>query len=450
MTDRIDALPPPEGDRDKPRLAYVMTHYPRVALTFIAAEITVMRELGFELIPIAMNMPEAEDLPTDVYRRERDTTVYLKESRAKLASALLVSIARHPATILRLLSLAISSSRGDMPVLIRRVAHLAYATLVARACRAHGVSHIHAHFGQAPATIAWFASALLSAGGKDQSRWSFTIHGFQDFVDTTSARLDLKARSAAFIACISDFTRAQLCQATDPSTWDRFKVVRCGIDPDALTERAPQPFRATPRIVVVGRLSPEKGHRILLEALSILAQRGVTISAQFVGDGPFGSTLRHEAKMLGIASQVAFVGEKLPQEVGDLLDDADIFCLPSFSEGLPVSLMEAMAKGVPVVTTWISGIPELARHGETALLVPAGNSGALADALEQMASDERLRQRLVKNARRAVEDQHDFRRNARTLASLFQQVRSSGSHHETGVLANADAGKSTSRPDGVT
>jgi glycosyltransferase involved in cell wall biosynthesis len=444
----MDALPPPEDDRGKPRLAYVMTHYPRVALTFIAAEIAVMRELGFELLPIAMNLPEAADLPTEAYRQEAEATVYLKYSRIEIMSALLTSLVRHPRTMLHLFRLTMTSSRGDLPVLVRRFAHLAYATLVARTCRARGISHIHAHFGQAPATIAWFASALLNANAGERCRWSFTIHGFQDFVDTTSARLDLKAHSAAFIACISDFTRAQLCQATHPSTWERFKVVRCGIDPDFLTERSPEPFRTTPIVVVVGRLSPEKGHRILLEALSILAHSGVVMRAQFIGDGPFGPTLRHEAEKLGIASQIEFAGERLPHEVSDMLADADMFCLPSFSEGLPVSLMEAMAIGVPVVTTWISGIPELARHGETALMVPAGNSAALAEALRQMASDAHLRQQLVRNARRAVEEQHDFRRNARTLASLFQRVAAMGEATWHSVPVNADAGDNRSRQIG--
>jgi colanic acid/amylovoran biosynthesis glycosyltransferase len=142
-----------------------------------------------------------------------------------------------------------------------------------------------------------------------------------------------------------------------------------------------------------------------------------------VGDGPFAATLRREADRLQLSDKVDFAGEQLPDRVGDMLGDADIFCLPSFSEGLPVSLMEAMARGVPVVTTWISGIPELARDEVTALTVPAGNAQALATALERVAGDEALRSRLVEQARAAVERQHNGRKNARELASLFQDPR---------------------------
>jgi colanic acid/amylovoran biosynthesis glycosyltransferase len=428
VTDTVDALPPPEDECGEFRLAYVMTHYPRVALTFIKAEIDAMRELGLTVLPIAMNMPDEADLPTDAYRQDAAGTVYLKASRASVTGSCFAATARHPLLMLRLAWLAVTSSRGDLPVLARRLAHLAYATRAAQACKAQGVTHIHAHFGQAPATIAWFTRELINSGQADRCQWSFTIHGFQDFVETNSSRLDLKAGSAAFIACISDFTRAQLCQATDPEYWGRFHVVRCGIDPRALSKRPQQRFRPVPRIIVVGRLSPEKGHLILLEALGILAERGIEMGAQFVGDGPFAATLRRETNRLNLTDMVEFAGEQLPGRVAELLGDADIFCLPSFSEGLPVSLMEAMAKGVPVVTTWISGIPELARDGVTALTVPAGNAQALAAALERLSSDEALQNRLAEAARTAVERQHDARENARTMASLFQGTHRKRNH----------------------
>lgn len=426
MTDKVGTLPPLKGDSGQIRLAYVMTHYPRVALTFIKSEIDAIRDLGLPVLPIAMNMPENADLPTEAYRREAEGAVYLKASRAHVTGSVIAAMARHPAKMVRLAWLALTSSRGDLPVLVRRFAHLAYATVAARACAVRGITHIHAHFGQAPATIAWFTCELVNSGHTDRCRWSFTIHGFQDFVETTSSRLDLKAGSASFIACISDFTRAQLCQATDPQFWNRFHVVRCGIDLQRLAMRATLPLRAVPRIIVVGRLSPEKGHLILLEALGILSQRGIEMSAQFVGDGPFAATLKREAARLELADKVDFAGEQLPERVGQLLGDADIFCLPSFSEGLPVSLMEAMARGVPVVTTWISGIPELAQNEVTALTVPAGNAQALASALERLAGDDALRSRLVGEARTAVERQHDRRKNARRLASLFQDPRLNG------------------------
>src|SRR5690606_18160862 len=105
-----------------------------------------------------------------------------------------------------------------------------YACWISRVAVADDIRHFHAHFGQTPATIAWFASEVTTVVSGERCTWSFTIHGFQDFADERVTRLDLKAQTASFVACVSDFTRAQLCRATRPSFWDRYAVVRCGID----------------------------------------------------------------------------------------------------------------------------------------------------------------------------------------------------------------------------
>jgi glycosyltransferase involved in cell wall biosynthesis len=124
---------------------------------------------------------------------------------------------------------------------------------------------------------------------------------------------------------------------------------------------------------------------------------------------------------LDLSDHVLFTGELTPAEVRKRLAAADIFCMPSFSEGLPVSIMEAMAMGVPVVTTWVSGIPELATEGVTALLVPPGNSERLAVALRRMLADAPLRERLVLNARAEVERAHSLENNVAALGSIFRK-----------------------------
>lgn len=286
----------------------------------------------------------------------------------------------------------------------------------------HSIRHLHAHFGQTPATIAWIACEILNRTTSRRTSWSFTIHGFQDFVDDAVARLDLKAASADFIICVSDYTKAQLCRVTDPQYWNRFHVVRCGIDLKAFPFRTSHPDRTVPRIIFVARLSPEKGHLILLHALKTLRDEGTDIELQIVGAGPFEESIRRQAALLGIDGMIAYTGELPPADVSKLLADADIFCLPSFSEGLPVSIMEAMAIGVPVVSTWISGIPELAINGTTALTVPASNVAALATALKSLANDKELRARLARNARAEVERMHDIETNSTKLFSMFQSV----------------------------
>ena len=166
---------------------------------------------------------------------------------------------------------------------------------------------------------------------------------------------------------------------------------------------------------------------MLLEAARILRERGTRIEVEIVGSGPYEPEIREQAVRSGIADDVHFLGELQPAEVAVRLADADVFCLPSFNEGLPVSIMEAMAVGVPVVSTCISGIPELAVHHETALTVPAANATALADALALLVRDPSgsapMRDDLVRAARSAVERDHDVHTNVARLAALFAAAR---------------------------
>lgn len=404
------------------QIAYLMTHYPRVALTFISGEIDAMERKGASILPIALNLPEPADLKSEEALARQAESQYLKASAWQLGSALVGTFLAHPFAMTRALLIAVRSARLDLALIARRLAHLCYAALTARYCRKHSIRHLHAHFGQTPATIAWLACEILNRTSGQKTSWSFTIHGFQDFVDDAVARLDLKAASAAFIVCISDYTKSQLCRVTDPKYWDRFHVVKCGIDLAAFPERAEHPDRPIPRIISVARLSPEKGHVILLEALRTLRDQGATCELQIVGAGPFEDAIRREEARLGLEGLVSYAGELPPETVSKLLAEADIFCLPSFSEGLPVSVMEAMAIGVPVVSTWISGIPELAVNEVTALTVPASNAPALAAALKRLATDRTLRTKLAHSGRAEVERMHDIRANSEKLFSLFQSV----------------------------
>lgn len=401
-------------------VAYVMTHYPRVALTYIAGEIDEVERHGGRILPVVMNRPGAEDLTTEEARERHRRSFYLKASPGRVAAATFATAVAHPIKMTRLALAAIRSARSDLGIMARRLVHLGYGALAARICRKEQIRHLHAQFGLAPATIAWFACEILNFDADRRCTWSFTIHGFHDFVNETESRLDLKAASAGFVICISDFTKSQLCRVTDPRYWDRFHVIRCGIDLAAFLMRESRTRREVPRIAIVGRLSPEKGHGILLEAVSKLSTSGVPTEVEVIGDGPFAEEIRKLAVELGIEKKVILLGELLPDEVARRLADADIFCMASFAEGLPISIMEAMAVGVPVVTTWVGGIPELALNEVTALTVPPGNSEALALAIKRLVADPALAERLTSAARKAVEHAHSRDANGVELAGLFR------------------------------
>lgn len=402
------------------RVAYVMTHYPRVALTYIAGEIDEVERRDGRIFPIVMNMPNAEDLTSEEARDRQRRSSYLKSSPMRVAAATLGVAARHPVKMARLLFAAFHSARSDLSIMARRIVHLSYSALAAKICRDQNIRHLHAQFGLAPATIAWFASEILNFDSHTQSTWSFTIHGFHDFVNETDSRLDLKGGSASFVICVSDFTRSQLCRVTDPRYWERFHVIRCGIDLAAFSLRKPRLQREVPRVAIVGRLSPEKGHAILLEAASKLSRGGTPVDVEIIGDGSFHDQIRNLSIKLGIEKRVIFSGELLPDEIACRLADADIFCMASFAEGLPISIMEAMAVGVPVVTTWIGGIPELAVNDVTALTVPPGNSDALAAAIKRLVTDRTLAEKLSSAARVAVEQLHSQERNGAQLAEILK------------------------------
>ncbi len=416
MTASYGSAPPAEL-----RVGYIMTHYPRVAQSFISGEIDAVEGAGVTICPFAMNVPATADKAAPAAAERIDQTIYLKKQLPRAAMILLRQAIRHPVGTTRVAGMALVSAGGSPRRMLRRLAHLAQAALVVDTAKRKNLSYLHAHFGLAPATIAWLASALSAVGGRTLP-FGFTIHGFHDFVDPAESRLDLKASEAAQVFCVSDFTRSQLCCVTDPALWSRFVVIRCGIDLSVFKQRQSAPSQGLPTILAVGRLSPEKGHGVLLEALSNLKRDGTPMRLILVGDGPLRSSLETAAEDAGIADLVEFTGELPAPEVHARLARADLFCLPSFSEGLPISIMEAMAVGVPVVTTWIAGIPELAESETTALTVPPARADALAVALHRLAVDPALRLRLADAARHRVELQHDQTRWGKLIAERFAKV----------------------------
>lgn len=403
-----------------PRVGYVMTHYPKLAQTFIANEIVAVERAGIEISRFAMNPPTPDELEVAGAREKASETVYLKPRVTRGLTTLLLLTVRHPLGMASIWRTVIASAGGSLGRLARRVSHLAQAALVADHARRQSIEHLHAHFGLAPATIAWFATAIARARGNEDARFSFTIHGFHDFVDAAESRLDLKVRDCSNVLCISDFTRSQLCMVSSPTEWDKFTVARCGIDLARFAYRDPPPLPPTPTLLAVGRLSPEKGFGILVQAVSLLAKSGRDVKLRIVGEGPARSELATTIDKLGLADQVELAGEQPPETVLEELQAADLFCMSSFNEGLPISLMEAMAVGVPVVTTWIAGIPEIAKDGETATTVPPADAQALADGIATALGGRDERKAIARAARAKVERQHDLQSCGETVAQMFR------------------------------
>jgi glycosyltransferase involved in cell wall biosynthesis len=404
------------------KIGYLATHYPSVSHSFILREILALEKLGVEIEPMAINPAPEDDVLTDIDRAERRRTFYVKsQPRPRVLRSVLRALRANPAGFLSTAVLAVRSAGFDLKAGLWRLFQLVEAVIVWDHCRDVEVRHVHAHFGQVPATVAWFTAELgnrLDPDG-DTWTWSVTIHGWHEFVNERESSLRQKVAAAAFVVCISDYTRSQLMRIAHPAHWHKLKVVRCGIDTSEFPRRSARPVTKPPRVLIVARLSPEKGHFVLLEAVKLLADRGRRIEIDLAGPGEFRDDLERSAQALGIAGQVQFHGACSPGEINKLLKAADVFCLPSFAEGLPVALMEAMAVGVPVVTTYISGIPELVIDGWTGMVVPAGRADMLASAIERLCDDSELTRSIIEAARAKVEEQHELANNVPALAALL-------------------------------
>jgi colanic acid/amylovoran biosynthesis glycosyltransferase len=288
------------------------------------------------------------------------------------------------------LALAVRMSRRSDRPLPYHLAYLAEACRLLPWLREFGATHLHAHFGTNSAEIAMLTHAL---GGPP---YSFTVHGPEEFDKPQALELAEKIRRAAFVVAISSYGRAQLMRWAAYTDWPKIEVVRCGVD-RAFHDAPPVPVPAGARLVCVGRLCEQKGQVLLVEAVARLAERGIACELVLAGDG-----------------------EMRSDRVRDELLAARALVLPSFAEGLPVVIMEALALRRPVVTTYVAGIPELVRDGGNGWLVPAGDVEALARAMEDVLSraPEDL-DRMGEAGRSLVLERHSVDREARKLLECF-------------------------------
>ena len=244
------------------------------------------------------------------------------------------------------------------------------------------------------------------------------MHGCTELFDESPHRLPRKIRDAALVVCNSDFTRAQLMKLVERGDWSKLRVVRCGVDAGAVARPVRRADGGPLRVLSVGRLVRGKGHAVLLDALARLRDDGVETLTTLVGDGPERGPLERLAAELRL--DVRFAGAVGQDEVRAFYEDAELFCLPTFAEGLGVVLLEAMAFGLPVVSTLVMGVPEVVEDGETGLLVRPGRPDLLAEALVRLAAAPELRDRMGRAGRRCVLEEFDVHRQAERVAALLK------------------------------
>lgn len=399
------------------KLAYVVNTYPRPSHSFIRREIRALEAAGHTVQRLAMRADAAPLVDPDDRDEASRTFRVLDQGAAALAGAVLACAVRHPARMARALRLAWAcgrAGRGGVPGTggpLRHLIYLAEAAVVAR--KVQGADHIHAHFGTNSATVAMLAGVLSGLP------FSFTVHGPEEFDAPRALALGIKARQAAFTVAISSFGRSQLMRWTEARDWPRLHVVPCGIDPARFAAPAPFP-PGSGRMVAIGRFSEQKGMLLLVQAMALAVPRAPGLHLTLVGDGELRAAIEGEIARQGLAAHVRLTGWLDEAGVRAELAGAHALVLPSFAEGLPMVVMEAMAAARPVLATAIAGVPELVVPGQTGWLVPAGDAGGLADAMLALAETPADQLAAMGAAGRArVLVRHDITASAATLAALF-------------------------------
>lgn len=393
------------------KIAYILNTYPQPSQSFIRREIRALEAAGHEVSRLAMR---AADVPlVDVQDKEEATkTQYvLKTGAPALLGALARALWQNPARFLRAFKMALRLGSASEIGRLRHMIYFAEAAFVARQMTANGATHAHAHFGTNAATVAMLSHLL---GGP---KYSFTVHGPEEFDAPRALSLGDKIHHSAFAVAISQFGRSQLCRWTDHGDWARIKVVHCGIEPAKFD--APAPMPAGPRrLVAIGRLVEQKGQLALVEAL---ARTQAPIHLTLIGDGEMRSQIEALSAQHGLANRITLTGWVDEARIKHELAQAHALVMPSFAEGLPMVVMEAMAAARPVIATYIAGTPELVQPEKTGWLVPAGDVDALANAMDRFAqTDDTTLAQMGQNARTRVLQRHDIDVEAAKLAAAMQ------------------------------
>jgi glycosyltransferase involved in cell wall biosynthesis len=410
------------------RIAYLVNHYPKISHSFIRREIAGVESCGIEVSRFSIRCCNPKQLVDELDKLEMEQTqAVLGVGILGLLSGLLYVTLTRPLrliqTLWQALKLSLHSERG----LLYHLAYLAEACVLLRWVSDLDITHVHAHFGTNSSTVAMLCHAL---GGPS---YSFTVHGPEEFDKVKLVALTEKIEQAAFVVAVSSFGKSQLYRWCPPKQWWKIHAVHCGVDDNFLA----QPIVAIPkepRLVCVGRLCEQKGQLLLLDAAHRLVKDGLQFKLTLVGDGVLRTDIEALIIKYGLQDHVEIIGWASNSQVRQEILASRAMVLPSFAEGLPVALMEALALGRPVISTYVAGIPELVEPGVCGWLVPPGSVEALSDAIRTALEmpAQKLEQMGRAGAQR-VAQRHNATIEASKLATLFRASTKQQLKQATGV-----------------
>ncbi|MGL5834657.1 MAG: glycosyltransferase [Waterburya sp.] len=397
------------------KIAYLVNQYPAISHSFIRREIAALEELGINIERFSIRSTSELVDPADQLELKK-TRFILQAGVISLLSNLLLAAVTRPIRFWSTLRLTFKIGWGQDRGLLVHLAYLAEACLLLRWTKNADISHIHAHFAFNPTAVAMLCHTL---GGPT---YSFTVHGPESIDRAIILALGEKIKRATFVAAISSYCQSQLYRWCDRADWSKIHIIHCGLDEPFFAQTS-TPIPQNSSFVCVARLGEQKGHFVLLAAASQLALEGWQFKLMLVGDGPLRPQIEAMVVQYGLQQHVELTGWLSNAAVRQQILAAQIMVLPSFAEGLPVVIMEALALGRPVISTYIAGIPELLENNICGWLVPSGSIEALTSVMRhalQLPPQEL--EKMSQVGRERVRQKHNVTLEAQKLGSLFRQT----------------------------
>ncbi|QTD54803.1 glycosyltransferase [Parasphingorhabdus cellanae] len=401
---------------DRTKIAYLVNQYPTISHTFIRNEILELEEQGFDVTRISVRGWDAE-LADEADLAERSKTSYLLRGGLwPLVMGFIKMLFSRPGALLSACKLALKMGRASERPMMVHLVYLAEACMLFGKMREAGVTHVHCHFGTNATEVGMLCSAL------GQTSYSFTVHGPEEFDKAHSLNLREKVKRARFVAAISAFGRSQIFRFAREQDWQKVNIIHCGLGSEFINSTISNP-PAAPHLVTVGRFAEQKGQIILIRACHLLAEKDVSFELTMIGDGEMRPQIEREIAQYGLEKSITLVGWKSGAEIREITGTSKALVVPSFAEGLPVVIMEAMAIARPIISTYVAGIPELVRDGSEGFLVYASDAEGLAGAMEQLLQlDDSALIEMGERARERVRERHNAVTEVAKLKELFLAI----------------------------
>ncbi len=402
-------------------LAYLTNSYPVTSGTFVRDEIRAIERQGIPVHRFAVRQWDQTLVdPRDEEERAR-THYLLTGNLTGLVRDGLVELVCNPAGFFRTLALAARLRWRAGRGFVRHAAYFLEAIAFKREAKARGIDHVHVHFSTNATAVAMLAQTLGGPG------YSFTVHGPDELLDPAGNSLALKVERARFVVAITHFCRSQLIWFAGHDCAAKIQVMRCGIDVKAHAV-APPISSENQTFVCLGRLCPQKGQAMLPAIVARLREDTPGLKLVLIGGGDLQETIEAEIARYGVGDAITLTGYMKQADALKHVADARALLLPSAAEGLPIVIMEAMALGKPVISTYIAGIPELL-DGNTGWIIPAGDEGAIEAAMRAaLAASTETLAAMGREGRARVTQHHTIDRLAAQLIAAFRQHTTPGQH----------------------